>query len=105
MVINQILIDVTGQMRQFSGIHHADCHSIAVPPAEVLQLFNGMGQCVTVVEELTQTFLLEIGGNVIGLDRYRAFDKFGDHILQRRTEERGTVESTKFISASTPAGV
>ena len=96
VIVNQILIDVTDQMGQLGGIHHTDGHRIAMPPAEVLELFDGMAHRVPVVEEFTKTLLLQIGGDVVDLDLYRALNELGNHVFERRAEECRAVESAQF---------
>ena len=83
-------------MGQLGGIHHTDGHRIAMPPAEMLELFDGMAHRVPVVEEFTQTLLLQIGGDVVGLDLYRALNELGNHVFERRAEECRAVESAQF---------
>ena len=67
-----------------------------MPPAEVLELFDGMAHRVPVVEEFTKTLLLQIGGDVVDLDLYRALNELGNHVFERRAEECRAVESAQF---------
>ena len=92
MIIDQILVDIAQQMTQFRRIHASDRDRVAVAPAEMLKFFDGVGECMAVVEEFTQARFLEVRGDVVRLDPDRALDQFGDHVLQTAAKERSPVE-------------
>lgn len=96
MIIDQILVDIAQQMTQFRRIHASDRDRVAVAPAEMLKFFDGVGECMAVVEEFTQARFLEVRGDVVRLDPDRALDQFGDHVLQTAAKERSPVECAKF---------
>ena len=97
MVVHKILIDVSQKMRQFGRIHAADRHRVAMTPTEVLKLFDGMAERMPIVQEFSQSRLLEIGGHMVGLHAHGMFDQLRDHILQIGIQKRRPVKGTQFI--------
>ena len=97
MVVHKILIDVSQKMRQFGRIHASDRHRVAMTPTEMLKLFDGMAESMSIVQEFAQSRLLKIGGHMVGLHAHGMFDQLCDHILQIGIQERRPVEGTQFI--------
>ena len=98
MVVHKILIDVSQKMRQFGRIHAADRNRVAMTPTEMLKLFDGMTERMPIVQEFSQSRLLEVGRHMVGLHAHGMFDQLRDHILQIGIQKRRPVEGTQFIS-------
>ena len=62
----------------------------------MLELFDRMAERVSVVEELAQARFLEVGGHMVRLDAYGAFDEFGDDGFEGRVEECLAVKCAQF---------
>ena len=53
MIVDEILIDIPEDTGQFRREHATDSNRIAMPPLEMLDLFDGVTERVPVVEEFT----------------------------------------------------
>ena len=89
MPLYQSLIDQPGVPAEFGDEDHAGADGLAMTPAILLVLLDGMTEGVTVVERLAPDLgayrggLAEIGRDDVGLDLDSPTHQFGDHFATR----------------------
>ena len=81
MAGDQVVVEPPGQPGQLGGVDQPDADGITMPPAELLDLLDGVAERVTVVEHLATTAFAQVGAHDVGLEPHRALDELG----QRRS--------------------
>ena len=78
---DRVVVEPPSQPGQLGGVDQPDADRVTVPPAELLDLLDGVAERVPVVEDLTAAALAQVRAHDVGLDPHRALDQ----LAQRRS--------------------
>ena len=60
MAVDEFLINMSGDLGQLGNINHAYSYGMAMAPAVVFKVLNGMTESVAIVQDLTEARFLQI---------------------------------------------